>query len=246
MKNHQKTKKQTGTNRNPQSRTEKTKARPQQQEQQQQNEPQDQQRQQQEQQQQNEPQDQQRQQQEQQQQNEPQDQRHDMTQEETETTRPATQNKGTEQTQAITTTKNKPAPDGPKEQKDPLQEPTTKNKNQDGGDVEKIKDPDPTIPEKRNDPVGGKNSDYSRTMNTPGKAESGSKGEFTDTDEIQQEENEQEEEEGEGEEEEEVDPVYNKEDQEKPGSFDPESDQKEAFGGEKKNTPDATKNKNGL
>jgi hypothetical protein len=228
MKNHQKTKQQTGTNRNPQSRTEKTKARPQQQEQQ---------RQQQEQQQQSEPQDQQRQQQEQQQQNEPQDQRQDMTQEETETTRPVTQNKGAEQTQAITTTKNKPAPDGPKEQKDPLQEPTTKNKNQDGGDVEKIKDPDPTIPEKRNDPVAGKNSDYSRTMNTPGKAESGSKGEFTDTDEIEQEENEQEEE---------IDPVYDKEDQEEPGSFDPESNQKEAFSGEKKNTPDATKNKNGL
>lgn len=112
-----------------------------------------------------------------------------------------------------------------------LPEKDAKNK---GGDGTKIKDPDPTIPERRNDPVAGKGDDYSRTRNTPGKDETRSVGEFTEIDEMDREESET----SEGSDEEE----------EEPGSFDPENEHKEAFGGERKNTisPDERKNKNGL
>jgi hypothetical protein len=108
------------------------------------------------------------------------------------------------------------------------------------GDVKKIKDPDPTIPERRNDPVAGKdNDDYSRTRNTPGKTEANEVGEFTEIDEMDRAE----------EDESEVSDISDEErDEEEPGSFDPERDHKEAFGGDKKNSvsPDERKNKNGL
>lgn len=123
---------------------------------------------------------------------------------------------------------------------------TGKKKAPETTDVEKIKDPGPAIPEERLDPIGGHESDYSRTRNMPGKKEAALKGEFTDAgDPDGKEEEKPEEKEKEG--------ILNKEhkkekeeEEEKPRSFDPEMDQKEAFGGAKKNSPDAYKNKNGL
>jgi hypothetical protein len=117
--------------------------------------------------------------------------------------------------------------------------PETDSTKNEGSDVKKIKDPDPTIPERRNDPVAGKGDDYSRTLNTPGKTESNSVGEFTEIDEMDRA----------NEDEEETSDISDEErDEEEPGSFDPESHQKEAFSGDKKNTnsPDEQKNKNGL
>ncbi|MEO5642273.1 MAG: hypothetical protein ABIQ40_12110 [Bacteroidia bacterium] len=107
------------------------------------------------------------------------------------------------------------------------------------GDNKKIKDPDPTKPEKRNDPVAGKNKDYARTLNTPGKTDSNKNGEFTETDELDSAEEEEEETSNISDEE---------EDEDEPGSFEPEKGQKEAFSGERKNsnTIDERKNKNGL
>ncbi len=101
-------------------------------------------------------------------------------------------------------------------------------------DMTKIKDPDPTIPEKRNDPVAGKGDDYSRTMNPPGKTESNEVGEFAEVDAMDREEGETSDVSGE------------EEDEDEPGSFDAEEHQKEAFGGERKNSPDDRKNQNGL
>ncbi len=111
---------------------------------------------------------------------------------------------------------------------------TTKSgtKNEDN-DITKIKDPDPTIPEKRNDPVAGKGEDYARTMNTPGKTESNEVGEFAEIDEMDREEGE-------------TSDASGDEDENEPGSFDAEEHQKEAFGGERKNSPDERKNQNGL
>jgi hypothetical protein len=74
-------------------------------------------------------------------------------------------------------------PDINKEHKIGDLEESDTSKNQ-GSDVKKIKDPDPTIPERRNDPVAGKSDDYSRTRNTPGKVEANEVGEFTEVDEM--------------------------------------------------------------
>jgi hypothetical protein len=145
------------------------------------------------------------------------------------TTRPVT-----DATETPGKTKNKPMKTGA--EKETTGTKTSGKSASKGSDVEKIKDPDPTIPEKRHDPVGGHDSDYSRTRNVPGKEENHQKGEFTDVGDLDEKEapstssgiNEEEDEE------------------EEPGSFDPEMNQKKAFSGEKKNTPDATKNKNGL
>lgn len=118
-----------------------------------------------------------------------------------------------------------------------LEEPDT-SKNQ-GSDVKKIKDPDPTIPERINDPVAGKSDDYSRTRNTPGKTATNDVGEFTEIDEMDRANEE---------EEETIDISDEERDEEEPGSFGPEIEHKEAFGGSKKNaeSPDERKNKNGL
>lgn len=114
--------------------------------------------------------------------------------------------------------------------------PKENSKNQ-GGDMDKRKDPDPTIPEKRNDPVGGKEDAYSRTLNTPGKKETNKVGEFSEVDEMDREE----------EEEEETSDISDEEpDEDEPG-MDAGKDKKEAFGGGRKNSnTDESKDRNGL
>jgi hypothetical protein len=127
-----------------------------------------------------------------------------------------------------------------------IDEPQTQGKDDDD---DKIKDPDPTIPERRNDPVAGKGDDYSRTRNTPGKTESNAVGEFTETDDMERssEELNRNRKKGDEEDETETSNISDEEqDEEEPGSFDPETEHKEAFNGERKNSPDERKNKNGL